>query len=233
MFLNAALSTCTRENVVQMSFASTGIFPWDPKLILTHAARFAAPAVAAATLSPLSAAEAHAEHMTTSILVAASTAKKPRRVHGSLEGGVLYLGEELLAADDRWKEEQGKAAEGKARRQAERVTARVRKAEEKEHHQRQKRERREQKEREMEERRRARDEALKIWSCSTCHAVCNNRHSKRWAWCEYCDHYGACPNRDICPEGRVKLDEHEEDERREGKLKLSELAERASFHSHK
>jgi hypothetical protein len=233
MFLNGALATCTRENVVWLSFASTGIFPWDPKLILTHAARFAAPAVAAATLSSLSAAEAHAEHMTTSILTAASTTKKPRRVHGSVEGGILYLGDQLLAADDKWKEEQRKAAEEKAQRQAERVTARQHKAEEKERHKRRRQEYRQQKEREKEELRRAREEARKMWSCSTCHALCSNRRSNRWAWCEYCDHYGACPNRDICPEGRVNLDEHEDEERQAGKLTLSELAERASFHSHK
>jgi len=65
---------------------------------------------AGVALSSLSAAEAYAELMGTSILTAASTAKKPCQVHRSVVGSILYLGEGLLAVDRKRTEEQRLAA---------------------------------------------------------------------------------------------------------------------------
>jgi len=65
---------------------------------------------AGVALSSLSAAEAYAELMGTSILTADSTAKKPCQVHRSVVGSILYLGEGLLAVDRKRTEEQRLAA---------------------------------------------------------------------------------------------------------------------------
>ncbi len=213
-FLGKALKACTATGVVVSGFASTGLFPFDRDLILKHAKEFTAPALTDPAAAEASTAEDIARAITVNMLDEHAELAKAvkRRVNVSRNG--LYLSEQLLA------EEKERARKDKERRAAERVEAKEQKAADKAQKKRAREEQQQARQAEKEEEQRRRAEEAVTWTCKACQRRARGRHPAKWLWCDYCESYGICPYRKLCKDGPALLEQHEEEERRQGKRPL-------------
>ena len=108
-------------------------------------------------------------------------------------------------------EEAARARRDKAERARARAAERERKAAEKEE-----KKRKRQEELELQAAAKARRQELAAEraaarSCKSCGRRCRDPANSQWRWCDYCEIFGVCPYRKLCPDGLLVLEEHEEE----------------------
>jgi hypothetical protein len=210
-FLQEALKACTASNVVKVSFARTGIFPWNKELILSNAKNYLDAEAVIAGLAPVIEVIQMAECATLSVLERHQIKHEPKRLRARPELQKVYTGEELLEMHEKkLKAKKDKAMEAQDRARRREAKAVALKAE--------KDERRRQREtlrtaRKVEEERK--QQARQMFSCKACGCTCRSRKTAgvtSWIWCSYCDEFAICPYRRLCADGPETLRRHEEEE---------------------
>lgn len=222
-FVAKALDACTTKGVVKLSFASTGIFPWDPDLILSHARIFTSRSDADDDLSSNSDPIKLAQGLAAAVIEEHDKKSQAVKHRARVWNNRLYLPEEVLQEAEQRDEDAARVRQEKADRATARLVARERKAAEKEERKRKRQEEVEQQAAAKERRIKLAADKVSALSCKSCGRRCRNEHSPHWRWCDYCDTFGVCPYRNLCPDGLLVLEEHEEEEAAAGKRPLHAL----------
>lgn len=220
-FLQEALLRAISLDVVRAGFADTGIWPFNKTKILENANKFLSAVAAVEALPPVPPVIAEATAATLQVLERARPKRKNRHLHANIERSKVYLVDALIDADRRQREEAARQELAKEQRRRERDQERARKAREKEQAKEATAARRLAQRAEKERREAQKAADRETYSCRACGQRCYNRTSPTWLWCEYCDTFGVCPNRGLCPRGSRVLEEHERQERRAGKAALT------------
>lgn len=200
-----ALKESLKPAVIKTSFARTGIYPWNPELILSNA-RAAFPnadSVGADLPSPT-------KKMIVAIIEATPRSKEvavtPFRKH-RLESSQIFILDDFVARNNEYyenKEKEEADRRKKAREKKEAAEKRHRDvAEQKKIRLEEREEKKRRKEQENEEKaKRARQS-----KCHFCEAAW--KASTLWLWCDDCDDYGYCPKCQKDPDRTAAFDQHE------------------------
>ena len=216
-FLPQAIKACTQENVVRLSFASTGLFPFDPDLILRHAREFLAPKEVDAQIPAASDTAQLARSLTLDVITAHNTANESKKRKVVASKSHLVTADDLLAEAEQRHEAAEREKKAKEDRRADRGRKKAAREAEQAAKQKKKEEQEEARARKKEEADRRRREA-EIWTCKSCGVQCRTRDDPRWLWCDYCPSFGVCGDRKRCRHGLELMAAHEEKERADGRL---------------
>jgi hypothetical protein len=215
-----ALDAATNPNVVKKSFRSTGIEPWNPDLILSHAKIFTSKNLIDGDRSSPSDQIAVSRVLAATVLKEHHVLPQAGRRRARVWNNKLYLPEEVVDEAARREEEVARARRDKAERAHARQAEKERKAAEKEEKKRKRQEELVQQAAAKRRREELAAERAAAHSCKACARRCRDPNNSQWRWCEYCEVFGVCPYRRLCPDGLVVLEEHEEEERQAGKRPL-------------
>jgi len=206
--------------VVKRSFRSTGITPWDPDLILSHAKIFTSKDLTDKSLAPAGDLAAAARGLTAAVLEEHNVLPQANRRRARVWNNKLYLPEEVVDEAARRDMQAAQARRDKAERARARQAEKARKVAEKEDKKRKRQEVLEQQAAAKRQRTQLAAERAATNSCKSCDRRCRDPNNSQWRWCDYCETFGVCPYRKLCPDGLLVLEEHEEEERQAGKRPL-------------